>query len=179
MKRAKGFLWCLFVVMGIILFLAAPATAEWTDPALDTKLILDTEVTVFGPDPACETTPEDCFPGQVDLPVFDGSGIQQKQLDLFDVVKVKVNLTVTPTMPLPMQIRVVFGGLDYQLVPRDFTLRSPGTYSTSAYFLASGEGNKTIGTKAWVKWLPTGELPSAVESNTILDQVVVGPLPPL
>lgn len=176
-KTAKGFLWCLFIGMGIALFLAAPATAGWTDPALDTKLILDTEVSVRGPDPACETTPENCFPGGIELPVFDGSGVQQQQLDLFDVVKVEATLTVTSEMPLPMQIRIVFGGPGYQTAPRGWTLRHPGTYSTRAYFVVSSEGVKTIGARARVTWLPTGELPSQVDSNTILDDVFVGPLP--
>ncbi len=175
MKRAKGFLWCLFFCVGITLLLAAPATADWSDSRLDDKLILDTEVTVFGRDPACDIPPYDCIPGLVELAVFDENGSQVQQLDLFDIVKVKAILEVTPDMPLPMQIRIVFGGLGYQLSPRDFTLRSPGTYSAHAYFLVSGEGNKTIGTKVWVRWLPTGTLPSQVDNITILDQVFVGP----
>jgi hypothetical protein len=171
MKTAKGFLWCWFVCVGITLFFVAPAIAGWTAPALDTKLILDTQISVLGPssDPA--------FPGLVELPVFDGSGLQQEQLDLYDIVKIEATLEVTPEMPRPFQIRIVFGGLGYQTAPREWTVRNPGTYSTSAYFLVSGEGTKTIGAKALVKWLPTGKLPSAIESNTILDSVVVGPLP--
>jgi hypothetical protein len=179
MKRAKGFLWCLFVGVGITLFLAAPATAEWTDPALDTLLILDTEVTVRRPDPACEEDPPvDCFPGGVQTPVLNGSGVQQEQLVLWEIVKVTATLEVTEEMPLPMRIRVVFGGLGYQLAPRDFNLARPGNYSTSAYFLVSGEGDKTIGTKALVQWRPTGEPPSKIDNQLILDQVFVGPLPP-
>lgn len=147
----------------------APASAEWTDPDLETMLIIDTEVSVLGESPD--------IPGRVELPVFDGVGDQQEQLDLYDIVKIEATLTVTSDMPLPIQIQIVFGGLGYQTAPRTWTLRSDGTYSTSAYFLVSGEGNKTIGAKVWVKWLPTGELPSATETNTVLEQVVVRPLP--
>ena len=172
-NTVKGFLCGLFVCLGITLFLVAPVSAGWTDPDLDTMLIINTEVSVLG------QSSDPNFPGLVELPVFDQFGDQQEQLDLFDIVKIEATLTVTSGMPLPMQIQIVFGGLGYQTAPRTWTLRFEGTYSTSAYFLVSDEGNKTIGAKAWVKWLPTGELPSQVDSITILDQVVVGPLPPL
>jgi hypothetical protein len=170
MKRAKGFLCCWFICVGITLFFVAPAIAGWTTPALDSNLILDTEVSVLGPDPACITTPGECIPGLVELPVFNESGDQQQQIDVNDIVRIKATLVITPEMPLPIQIRIIFGGLGYQTAPREWTLRNPGTYSNSAYFMVSSDGVKTIGVKAWVK-----DTTKAISTNTILDTVVVGP----
>jgi hypothetical protein len=168
MRTARLFLLCWVVCAGITLFLAAPAAADWTD--LESMLDFDTEIFVLGPDPNCPG--ETCIPGLVELPVFDEFDTQQITPGLYDIVKVQATLTIAPDMPLPIKIRVVFGGLGYQTAPRDWTLRNPGTYTTSAYFMVSGDGAKTIGAKAQVKWLSS--VGWVIDSNTILDTVFVG-----
>jgi hypothetical protein len=170
-RMAQGFLLCWFVAVAITLFLAAPATAEWTDPALDSMLILDTEISVLGP------SSDPNFRGLVEIPVFDQFGDQQEQVYVGDIVKIEATLEVKPEMPLPMQIRVIFGAAGYQSARRDWTLRYPGTYSTRTYFLVSSEGEKTIGLKAWVRWLPVGESQRQVDSIVVTDPVLVEPLP--
>ena len=172
MKTARLFSLCWIVCAGLTLFLAAPAAADWTDASLDVILPFDTEVFVLGPDPACAIDSNNCIPGLVELPVFDEFDAQLITPGLYDIVKVQATLTIATDMPLPIQIRVVFGGLGYQTAPRDWMLRNPGTYRTSAYFMVSGDGAKTIGAKAQVKWLSPGGW--VIDSNTILDTVFVG-----
>lgn len=165
--------YCVCAILYMALFFAAPANAEWQDAEvsldLDTVLPFDTEVSILGRDPACETSPEECIPGLVELPLFDEFG--QKEVNLFDIVKVTATLEVTDAMPRPLQIQIVFGGLGYQTAPRTWTLREAKTYSTSAYFLVGSTGTKTIGARAQVRWQGQAKL---IE-NIILDEVDVEP----
>jgi hypothetical protein len=166
----KGFLWCLFACMGITLLLAAPASAGqstgWTVSGLDTLLSLSTEVSVLAP----SSDPD--FRGYVEMPVFD-NGNQVQEVHVGYIVKIEATLEIDPDMPLPMQIRVVFGGPGYQTAPREWTLRYPGTYRTRTYFVVSSEGENPLGAKAWVK----SKLSSTIATTTVFDDVVVGDLP--
>jgi hypothetical protein len=163
----------------VTLFLVSPAAADWTDPSLDTLLPVTTSVIVQTTrcnDPSSECFDEsDPYRGPKELDVIG----EDVDVYLFEPVEITVTVEVTEDMPLPIQIRVVLGGPGYKSAPRNWTLYSPGIYSTKSYFVASSVGSKQAGAKILVRWDPDGqcaegcEEPYRIDSNTILNAVEV------
>ena len=147
-NTAKGFLWCLFVCLGITLFLVAPVSAGWTDANLDSMLEFDTAVFVL--------RQSSVHPGKVEHVVFPfESDTQAKDVYAFEILKIQAKLTINSSMPLPMKIKVVLGGPGYVSASRIWSLKDEGTYTTSTYFMVTNAGDaKPIGARAAVLWDP-------------------------
>ena len=188
MEKVKSFrsvLCSLFICLALVLFVGSGVQAEQWDVSPTTAppgtYILDVDTTVSVLAPAVDPDPTDDYEprGYEPVPVLDSAGNQVIEIDPFAAVKVQASLTIPPDFPLPMQVRVVFGGPSFQSAPRQWTLRSAGEYSTSTYFTAGSEGDFKIGAQIWVRYLEpcsSEDCPILTNTNVLLDDIHVGPL---
>lgn len=177
-KSGRGVLFALSACFALVLFMeSSGGAAEWTSGALKVNTTVSVLAPAVDPDPNDDYEPR----GYEPVSVFDSSGTQTITIDRFDAVKVQATLFIPKGFPLPMQVRVVFGGPSFRSAPRQWTLRSWGEYSTSTYFTAGNDGIFNIGAQVAVRYkelCDTEPCPIVTDSsgNQLLDAVTVGPL---